>query len=786
MPQTFLSPGVETVEIDQSFIQAGAPQPGAILIGRTLKGPAFKPVTVRDFTEFSAMFGGVDPTLALPYAAKNYLKNSTSMTVVRVLGHDDGTSASSGYSVTSIVGISDASGTVGVTGSVLAVLHTNQVFAAVQISGVAGDANRFVVRIGSTFATTASFLTSSDDFVEKVLNTDPTKYSTYGHYLYQSFPFRKQAASASWYPVPNIYPADTAFLRDYSGGQTPWIKSQLLGGVEYDLLKFRTLSDGRSTNDEVKVQIDNIKPSSAPSVQPYGTFDVIVRSFYDTDSRPVELERFANLTLDPASPNFVLRRVGDILESFDTNTRKFVVTQGTWPNKSRYVVAELNTAANYPAQALPWGFRGFPKELFSGSNVGNGAGFGISALPDLPYTPNQIDANGNFNDAIAWGVSFVSGGIESRMRAFPDGALTAPSTGTDADFSLKYLSGTFVNGVLRYGYNTSIPGYLLYSPIFASGAMQSFTLPLYGGFDGWDLRVTDPLYLNNSDGATVIGVVALKRALDSVSNPDQVIGDTLALPGQHNLQVTDHARNLVNKRKDMFYVMDLTGSTRQEVVANLNARELDDNYTAGYYPDLVLTDTTTNRQVRVPPSVGVMGALAYTDRVAQAFFAPAGLNRGGLSQFNITDTVDRLNHDDRDSLYEARINPITKFPVEGIVVFGQKTMQLRPSALDRVNVRRLLILAKRAVANVARGLAFEPNNPATWTRFVNKVNPILDGYRRDQGINRFKVVMDTTTNTPDVIDRNEMKGKIFLEPTRAAEFITIDFIITPSGVEFGS
>jgi hypothetical protein len=235
----------------------------------------------------------------------------------------------------------------------------------------------------------------------------------------------------------------------------------------------------------------------------------------------------------------------------------------------------------------------------------------------------------------------------------------------------------------------------------------------------------------------------------------------------------------------MFYVMDLTGSTRQEVIANLNSREIDDNYTAGYYPDLILTDTTSNRQVRVPPSVGVMGALAYNDRIGQAFFAPAGLNRGGLTQFNITDTTDRLNHDDRDALYDARVNPITKFPVEGIVVFGQKTMQLRPSALDRVNVRRLLILAKRAVAGIARTLVFEPNNPATWTRFVNKVNPILEGYRRDQGINRFKVVMDSSTNTSDVIDRNEMKGKIFLEPTRAAEFITIDFIITPSGVEFG-
>ena len=782
MPQTFLSPGVETVEIDQSFIQAGAPQPGAILIGRTLKGPAFLPVTVKDFTEFSSVFGGVDQTLALPYAARNYLKNSTSLTVVRVLGHADGTAASSNYSVTSIVGISDTSGTIGTTGSILAVLHTNQSMAAVSVSGVAGDANRFVVQIGSTFAATASFLTSSDDYIGKVLNDDPTKYGTYGHYIYQSFPFKKQAASASWSPVP-VANSFTTFLRSYSSGQTTWIKSQPLGGMEYDLLKFLTLGHGRSTNDEVKVQIDNVKPSSAPSSQPFGSFDVVVRSFYDTDARPVELERFANLNLDENSPNYVLRRIGDIVESFDTATRKFVVTQGTWPNRSRYIAVQLNTDANYPPQALPWGFRGFSKSVFSGSILGIGSGFGTNVVPPLPYTPNQIDANGNINSNISWGVSFVSGGIESRMRALPDDSITSFLTASDPDFSLKYLSGTYVNGVLQYGYDVTQAAY---APIFASGALQSFTVPLAGGFDGWDLRVADPLYLNNSDGSTVIGVVALKRAIDTVANADQIQGDVLALPGQHNIQVTDKARDLVNARKDMFYVMDLTGSTRQQVVANLNAREIDDNYTAGYYPDLVLTDTTTNRQVRVPPSVGVLGALSYNDRVGQAWYAPAGLNRGGLTQFSITDTVDRLNHDDRDSLYEARINPITKFPVEGIVIFGQKTMQLRPSALDRVNVRRLLISAKRSVANVARGLAFEPNNPATWTRFVNKVNPILDEIRRQNGINRFKVVMDSTTNTADVIDRNEMKGKIFLEPTKASEFITIDFVITPAGVEFGS
>lgn len=781
--QTFLSPGVDTNEVDQSFLQPGVPQAGAILIGRTPKGRAFYPTTVQNWTQFRTVFGDLDIYHPLTYAANNYLKNGSSLTVVRVLGHADGTSTTNGYSVGSIVGIVDASGGIGITGSILAVIHANVPISNISVSGVALDSNRFVVKIG-TFAATASFLTSSDDFIGKSLNTDPTKYATYGHYLYQTFPYKTQAASASWQPVAQFNSGAVAFNRSYANAQTTMIKSQNMGGVEYDLFQIKSLADGRNTNDDIKVVIDNSRPATAPNIQPYGAFDIVVRSFYDTDIRPIEFERFANLNLDPTSPNYVLKRIGDMNEVFDTASRKFIITEGSYPNKSSFIRVVLNLNANFPPQVIPFGFRGYPVQSFSGSLAGTGGVFGSALVPGFNYVPNQLDPNnGNYNGNINWGVSFVSGGVADRDRAFPDAVLTGFLTSSDADFSLRNISGTYVNGNLRYSYAA---GYGAYVASYGSASLQAFTMPLYGGFSGFDIRVQDPLYLQNSDGDSVIGVIAQKRAIDCVANPDQINGDTIALPGQQNIAVTDYTRIMVNNRRDMFYVMDLTGSTRQEVVANTTARGIDDNYTAGYYPDLMMNDTVNNRLVRVPPSVGVMGALAYNDRVAQAFFAPAGLNRGGLSQFGIVDTVDRLNHDDRDALYDAHINPITKFPVEGIVIFGQKTMQLRASSLDRVNVRRLLILAKRAVAGVARGLLFEPNNPATWTRFANKVNPILDKYRADQGINRFKVVMDSNTNTSDVIDRNEMKGKIFLEPTKAAEFITVDFVLSAAGVAFGS
>lgn len=784
MPQSFTSPGVDTTEIDQSFIDNPVPGTAAVLVGRTPKGPAFVPTLVSDFDQFRATFGEMDPEMQVPYAARNYLRNANSLLVVRVLGHDDGTSASSGYSVNRIVGISDVSGANGATGSVLATVHASSV---VYVSGVAGDSNRFTFQVGSVFATTASFLTGSDDYIEKVLNTDPTLYSTYGHYLYQNFKYQAQAASASWWAVGIVSASLNTFLRDHEFGSTTWVKSQVLGGQEYDLIRFHTRGHGRATNDDVKVTISNIRPSQSPNVSPWGTFDVIVRDFKDTDQRPVIRERFSNVSLNPDDPNYVLRRVGDILEVFDTNERKFVVQAGQFGDTattrvSRLVRAELNTAVNFPPQALPWGFRGYTKVQYSGSAGDVGTVFGLNVVPSLPLTPHQKDRNGTYTDLICWGVTFVSGGVADRMRALPDLASTdGLLTSSDSDFSLKSLSGTYDNGQLRYWYNSS---YTAYAPIYASGTIQKFTLPFAGGFDGWDLRVADPLYLSNGADDTNIGVVAAKRALDTVRNPDTFDIGLLAVPGVHNIRVTDYARQVVNERRDVMFVMDITGSTPSEATAYLAAREIDDNYSACYYPDLKMNDATNHRIVRVPPSVGVMGALAFNDRTGQPFFAPAGLTRGGLSRFDIVDVVDRLDGDDRDLLYGARINPIATFPREGIVVWGQKTLQLRSSALDRVNVRRLLILAKKTIAGEARNLLFEPNNAATWQRFVNRVNPILERYRQDQGVNRFKVVMNSSTNTPDVIDRNEMRGRIFLEPTKAAEVIALDFIVTATGVAF--
>jgi phage tail sheath protein FI len=184
----------------------------------------------------------------------------------------------------------------------------------------------------------------------------------------------------------------------------------------------------------------------------------------------------------------------------------------------------------------------------------------------------------------------------------------------------------------------------------------------------------------------------------------------------------------------------------------------------------------------VPPSVPAIGALAYNDRVSYPWFAPAGFNRGALD--SVTNVDIRLNTADRDVLYDARINPIATFPTGGFVIFGQKTLQMAKSALDRVNVRRLLIEVKRIVASQANRLLFEQNNAATRARFVSQVSPLLTLVQAQAGIEQFKIVCDATNNTQTDVDTNRMNGRIIIVPTRAIEFISIDFVITNSGVIF--
>ena len=222
------------------------------------------------------------------------------------------------------------------------------------------------------------------------------------------------------------------------------------------------------------------------------------------------------------------------------------------------------------------------------------------------------------------------------------------------------------------------------------------------------------------------------------------------------------------------------GRSVANAVSDIKA--LDTNYAATYYPWVKIIDTANNKPTWVPPSVVLPGVISFTDQVAHEWFAPAGLNRGGLG--SVLEAKTRLTHTERDDLYEGRVNPIASFPGQGVVVFGQKTLQGKPSALDRINVRRLLIRLRKFIASSSRYLIFEQNTASTRNRFLGIVNPFLESVQANSGLAAFKVVMDDSNNTPDVVDRNELRGQIFIQPTRTAEFIVLDFVVQPTGAAF--
>jgi phage tail sheath protein FI len=337
-----------------------------------------------------------------------------------------------------------------------------------------------------------------------------------------------------------------------------------------------------------------------------------------------------------------------------------------------------------------------------------------------------------------------------------------------------------------------------------------FTFFLQGGFDGVNIfdeaktkfenvaikREMDDTNQGESDGPTVS---AYDKALDIMSTKSDVDIKLLALPGVRHEQITNKAIEAVENRFDALYIMDveerdvdnkvITGSIQDPGVNNtvtaFKDRGLDTSFAAAYFPDVTIRDPFMNVNVQVPPSVAVLGAFSLNDNVAHPWFAPAGFTRGALDPRNEGRTVAvNLSRANLDTIYESDINPLTSFPgSDGIVVWGQKTLLAAQSSLDRVNVRRLLIEIRRQVRLVGNRILFEPNRESTLAKFSSAVQPILTRIQEQQGLDRFKVVIDTTTTTQADVENNTLRGKIFLQPTRVAEFISLDFVITNAGAE---
>ena len=424
------------------------------------------------------------------------------------------------------------------------------------------------------------------------------------------------------------------------------------------------------------------------------------------------------------------------------------------------------------------------------SEVGNE----IQGLVATSYAKTQNVA-GSFSSKNYFGFDFTNLNNLNYLSPIPTSGST---TGLNSDFYLGDMlqdTGSAFPSVLS-PYTGSIEDALDAGTLSSKVSINTrkFMVALQGGFDGakpntpklsgGDILATNTLGFDCSGNQTT-GTKAYRKAFAALSNTDFFDINMLVTPGiLHSLHpaVTGDARQLVEDRQDTFYVMDVPALTDSITTTINNVTSLDSNYTATYFPWVRIIDPAKNKPIFVPPSVLVPGALSFNDSVSAPWYAPAGLNRGGLT--TAINTYEKLTQADRDDLYEARINPIANFPNQGICIWGQKTLQSRPSALDRVNVRRLLITVKKFIASATKFLVFEQNTNATRLRFLSIVNPYLESVRSQQGLSAFRVVMDDTNNTPDLIDQNILYGQIFLQPTRTAEFIVLDFNIQPTGASF--
>ena len=321
------------------------------------------------------------------------------------------------------------------------------------------------------------------------------------------------------------------------------------------------------------------------------------------------------------------------------------------------------------------------------------------------------------------------------------------------------------------------PEFATYLPLNQSGSFTGAVGDVKAGANFYDsINVSNTQGLQGGNYDNMISLLA---------NQDDYKFNILMTPGLYNQDYDTQCTQLLNNtqgRGDSLLILDLVAYNKQISDATGQASSRNSSYAASYWPWVMVIDPDTGKNVWVPASTVMAGVFSYNDSVSEPWFAPAGINRGGLGQ--VIRAEQKLTQANRDTLYTGKVNPIATFPGTGTVVYGQKTLQTRASALDRVNVRRLLIQLKSYISQVGQTLVFEQNTIATRNAFLSQVNPYLESVQQRQGLYAFKVIMDDSNNTPDVIDRNQMIGQIYIQPTKTAEFIYLDFNILPTGATF--
>jgi len=626
------------------------------------------------------------------------------------------------------------------------------------------------------------------------------------------------------------------YLEQYQTPSTPFVVSELRGSQVDRLFRFISISDGNAANNEIKISIANISFANL-------TFDIIVRDFFDTDANPVVIEKFTNCTMNPGENGYVAKKVGTSNGEFELKS-KFIMLEmdedapiDALPCgfegynfreysgvKSPFIA--YKTKYNTPGEIIynpPFGTtNGNDNSTRSAGDKVRKTYLGISNTVGIDsdffmYKGKQNPTNlGTATEGNDW--AYLTKGFHM-----------------DSGATVVTISGQFVTsgetafevGVAEFRSEPTSQT----NPYYKLNT-RKFTLLPKGGFDGWDVYRE---FRSNKDTFRLGGTGYLAGATPSPSfptatgwgqfkqitvgenqtdwantdyyayllgqktfeNPEAVNINIFTTPGvdyyNHSNLVEEAIEMIETDRADSIYICTTadynmyvpnTSSFEtdfiypDEAVDNLEESSIDSNYTATYYPWVLTRDSVNNTQIYIPPTAEVVKNLALTDNIAFPWFATAGYTRGLV---NAVKARKKLTQEDRDTLYQGRLNPIATFSDVGTVIWGNKTLQIRESALDRINVRRLLLQARKLISAVAVRLLFEQNDDQVRQDFLDSVNPILDSIRRDRGLIDFRVVVE---NTPEDLDNNQLTGKIYLKPTRALEFIDIEFLITPTGASF--
>ena len=801
MAEKIVSPGVFTNEKDLSFLPAGIAAIGAAIVGPTLKGPAFVPTVVNNFNDFITKFGGLSETTYVPYAVKSYLKNASTVTVVRIL-QEGGYNIPGAFSLIHsgsgtgfrVVGVAVPSAKVNLSNGVG--LAASSITSSLGVIGSGSASGSFVMQFAgaggiTTFTVSASGTPSDNISFDKVLGTSVnSNQSAYAYLWFSDFLTANSTKtgailSASFSNTLNL---SGSTWGGYRPARTPYVTSQLIAGQSPKAL-FRavTLADGTDTNTQVKVSVINQSLPSTNAAGPvYGTFTLLVRDYSDTDQRPIVLESYNNLTLDPNSSDFIARRIGDRYNQIST-VDSSVKVLGDYANVSKYIRIEVDTDVKNGGTSYalyPKGFQAVTEPFAGPYN-----------LPSASFVVQNIAINNAYNTKAYYGWDFNSLDNGNYLKPLPSQSAAGNNVNFNLDNCFFHPSASAVDSTSTlFAGGLSISGSTL-KGLDISNQLK-FSVPFQDGFNGDDPAV--PKYVgadirgNNTQGldcttANSAGSQAYIKALNIIQNSEQYDMNLLVTPGitiANHSSVVAKAIDVAETRGDTFYIADpvIQNQSLATVVSVVAGAGIDSSYVGTYWPWVKIIDTDRNKPVWVPPSVVLPNIYAYNDNVAFEWFAPAGLNRGGISE--AVDVETKLTFSQRDALYDGKVNPIATFPGQGICVWGQKTLQVRASALDRINVRRLLIALKKFIASSTRYLVFENNTTETRQRFLNIVNPYLERVKARQGLYAFRVVMDETNNTPDVIDRNQMYGQIFIQPAKTAEFIVLDFNILPTGASF--